>query len=120
MRRTPILILAISAITLTGCVSARDTHDVALAQAEALDRLAIESALTNAALLHMTSAVSAIRVERAASDAEAQIITERQLREAQLDGDPPRLLLLQTIGVGPGQRLARRPRRQLAGLPHRQ
>ena len=76
MRRTRITTLAVAAITLTGCVGARDTHDVALAQAEALDRLAIESALTNAALLHMTGAVAAIRVERAASDAEAQIITD--------------------------------------------
>jgi len=76
MRRTPILILAIWALTLTGCVSARDTNAVAQAQAEALDHLAVESALTNAALLHMTSAVAAIRVERAASDAEASIIAD--------------------------------------------
>ncbi len=118
MRRTPILILAISAITLTGCVSARDTHDVALAQAEALDRLAIESALTNAALLHMTSAVAAIRVERAANDAEAQIITDLLTPSGEADHSALDALLNRTDH--PANPLARQVResRMTAGDAH--
>lgn len=65
----------ILAAGLPGCVSARDTNAVARAQAQALDRLAVESVITSAALDAATGALSAIAVERAASRAESSIIT---------------------------------------------
>ena len=64
------------ALSVPGCVSARDTHEVARSHAEAIGRLAIESAIANAALIHAIGALSSIRIELVVSDTEASIITD--------------------------------------------
>jgi hypothetical protein len=74
-RATAAIAAIILAAGLPGCVSARDTNAVARAQAQALDRLAVESVITSAALDAATGAISAIAVERAADRAQASIIT---------------------------------------------
>ncbi len=73
---TAALAVAGMSIGIQGCVSASDTHAVAAMQAQAVDRLSVESAITNAALMNATGALLKIRVERAASDAETMIITD--------------------------------------------
>ena len=70
------LTLAGLAMSLPGCVSARDTNAVAQSQAEAIGRLAVESAITNAALLDAMAALSSIRIERIASEVEMSIIID--------------------------------------------
>jgi|GEM_PF-5177471 len=70
------LVVAGLALCVPGCVSARDTKDVASTQAETIDRLAVESAITNAALLDATGALASIRIELIASGADASIIAE--------------------------------------------
>jgi hypothetical protein len=71
-----VISLAGFALSAPGCVSARDTHAVASAQAQAIGRLAVESAITNAALIRATNALSSIRTERIASNVEAAILSE--------------------------------------------
>ncbi|MCB9837968.1 MAG: hypothetical protein H6813_01385 [Phycisphaeraceae bacterium] len=76
MRRTHIPSLIFALTALGGCVSASDTGAVARAQAQAVERLAVESAVTNAALRSATNTLLMIRVERIASDAEQAIIAD--------------------------------------------
>lgn len=65
-----------AALGSQGCVSASDTHDVIALHAEAVDRMSLESAITNAALINATSALLAVRIERIVSDAEEPIIVD--------------------------------------------